>query len=391
MGKRAKLLYTRRPGSTQYYENFTVHGDRFRGSLGTDDESEAAVIAAERWRAAVKRLSQPEGQREITLDEAIGAYWLEAGQHAVSAIDIKRRLDTLRSSLGASVPLARIGMPEIVAFVAQRRGTVATGRETLLSPSTVNRELTLLRAVLHRARDVHGVALAKLTWSKLFLIEPDERETILSEDDEDRLFRALRPDYWPLVSFAILSGQRLANCLGLRWDQVDWSRRVITFRIKSRKPGGRVHVVPISDAIAAVLSVERGRHPEMVFTYECQRTARHPVGERRGKRQMEERRKGTRYPFSPYGWRRPFLDALKAAGLSEARFHDLRHTAATRALAGAGGNLKVVQRLLGHADVKTTLRYLRASVDDVRAALDATQSASRTTEKTPEKDAASTA
>ena len=62
--------------------------------------------------------------------------------------------------------------------------------------------------------------------------------------------------------------------------------------------------------------------------------------------------------------------ALKAAGIKDFRFHDLRHTAATRALRESG-NLKVVQQLLGHADIATTARYAHAMTDDVRDVMEA--------------------
>jgi integrase len=58
------------------------------------------------------------------------------------------------------------------------------------------------------------------------------------------------------------------------------------------------------------------------------------------------------------------------------RFHDLRHTAATRSLR-AHRDLKNVKRLLGHADIQTTLRYTASDTADVRAAMEAVEAQSR--------------
>ena len=55
------------------------------------------------------------------------------------------------------------------------------------------------------------------------------------------------------------------------------------------------------------------------------------------------------------------------------RFHDLRHTAATRLLR-ATGNLKVTQQYLGHADIGMTARYAHATTADVRDAVERVQS-----------------
>ena len=84
--------------------------------------------------------------------------------------------------------------------------------------------------------------------------------------------------------------------------------------------------------------------------------------------------RGERYPFTKAGWRRAWAEALVEAKIENFRFHDLRHTAGTRAQR-AIGNLKTVQRMLGHKDIKTTLRYIRSDVADVRAAMEAVERA----------------
>jgi integrase len=70
------------------------------------------------------------------------------------------------------------------------------------------------------------------------------------------------------------------------------------------------------------------------------------------------------------GWRRDWSRALKIAGITYFRFHDLRHTAATRKLR-ASGNLAGVQKMLGHASIEMTLRYARTAIADVRAMMEA--------------------
>ncbi len=71
--------------------------------------------------------------------------------------------------------------------------------------------------------------------------------------------------------------------------------------------------------------------------------------------------------------RKPWAAAKKAAEIDGFRFHDLRHTRGTRILR-ATGNLKAAQRALAHRSIKTTLRYAHATDDDVRNALDASES-----------------
>lgn len=65
--------------------------------------------------------------------------------------------------------------------------------------------------------------------------------------------------------------------------------------------------------------------------------------------------------------------------VSDFRFHDTRHTAATR-LVRATGNLKMAQHLLGHSSVTTTTRYAHVTHEDLRAGLEAAARARNHTE-----------
>ncbi|MET4716296.1 integrase [Bradyrhizobium japonicum] len=91
--------------------------------------------------------------------------------------------------------------------------------------------------------------------------------------------------------------------------------------------------------------------------------------------------KGDRHPNTYYGigsnkrkWKKAGVDA---------RIHDLRHTTGMRTLRKTG-NLRVVQKILGHTDIAITAKlYTDATVEDMRAAMEAT--APRTVEQIPPK------
>ncbi|MDF3063575.1 MAG: xerC, partial [Microvirga sp.] len=69
-----------------------------------------------------------------------------------------------------------------------------------------------------------------------------------------------------------------------------------------------------------------------------------------------------------------FTKARKRAGLRDFRFHDLRHTAATRLLR-TSGNLNIVRRMLRHENMQTTVKYAHSQHADVLAAMEATAAA----------------
>lgn len=184
---------------------------------------------------------------------------------------------------------------------------------------------------------------------------------MLSAEEEARLFAALRSDYHPFVRFALLSGLRLSNVIELAWRQVDRDAGVIWLHIK----GGDQDYTPITPAMAAILDAARGHNFQRVFTYVCDRN-------RHDRHSGVCQEKGKRYPFAKNGWRKDWARALVVAGIEDFRFHDLRHTAATRVLR-ATGNLEVVKRMLHHRDISTTLRYAKSNLADVRAAMIAGQ------------------
>jgi integrase len=357
--RRNRSLVTRRPGSPNWYENFTVNGHRFRGSLETDDRDQAEIIAAKKRSDAL--LGKLTGKKpELTLSQALGRYLIEHGQHLASADDIARMGRMLIAELGKHKLLSDITPADLSTYAARRRAR--------LSNRSVNIEVEHLRAVIRRADSLWGVETPTINWQELLLEEAGEREHVLSEEEEERLFAALRPDYHAMFRFAVVTGMRLANVVNLRWRQIDWDAGTISLRVKSKRPGGELRYLPLTPAVAAILSLERGRDPDRVFTYVCDRNRYDP---RRGLTQ----RKGLRYPFTHDGWRKVWKAALEAAGITDFRFHDLRHTAGTRALR-AHRDLKTVQRMLMHENIATTIRYTRSDIEDVRAAMEAVETQS---------------
>ena len=367
---RRKSLVIERPGRDGWYCNFQVGGRRFRDRLGADTRESAEAEAAAVFAAAKAGRGAPAATTpaaQFTLGEALGRYWETRGAHVRSAGDIRRHSETLIRELGNDLPLAALGTRDLEDYVARRRVRKARNQETGKlelrdrANASINREIGLLRSVIIAARHWR-VAVPDIAWARVMLPEPDKAQTILSPEKESELFAALRPDYWPLIEFALIAGVRLENAIGLRWDQIDWQGRAITFRVKSRRPGGKLLVLPLTDSLAQLLAREQGRHREVVFTYICRRNRHDP---HHGVMQT----KGTRYPFTHDGWRKDWMAARDAIGLPALRFHDLRHTAATRTLA-ACGNLNVVKEMLGHADIATTARYANSDTAQVRAAME---------------------
>ena len=339
-----------KPAKSRIFQfDFKFKGRRYHGSTGLTSKRDAQRYENEfRRKVSLGETTKP----SWTVEQACDEWFNIRGQFQKSHKITLYQLGRLIEGIGANVALQDLDEKLLDNYVAKRRYKKAN--------ATVNREIELLRRVVFWAHK-RKIETPEIDWKEVLLPEPKERIRELTADEERRLFDALPDNLKPLVEFALLSGKRKAEIVALRWSDVDLGGARATFSTK----GGDRHTIPLSPRMVAIIGNQPKVCPQ-VFTYVCQR----PAPKRKDRPQ---RVKGERYPFSKQGWSRQWRKALKEARIENYRFHDNRHTAATRNLR-ATGNMKGVQKLLGHKDLKTTGRYAHAMEDDVRAMLFATES-----------------
>ena len=207
-----------------------------------------------------------------------------------------------------------------------------TGRS--LKAASVNRPLSILRHMLQLAHEewevlpvVPRIRPEKESQGRLRWLESDEEMRLL-----DACATSVNKHLLPIVTVALETGLRKGELLGLTWDRVDLSRGVL--RLEVTKSGKR-REVPIRQAGYAVLSALPGLHEGRVW----------PLG----------------------NFRTSFESAVKAAKLNGPfRFHDCRHHFASWYVMD-GGNLQVLEKLLGHASLTMTMKYAHLSPDYLRA------------------------
>ncbi len=135
-----------------------------------------------------------------------------------------------------------------------------------------------------------------------------------------------------IVTVALNTGMRRSEVLSLKWSQI---RNGFIYLIKTKTDEARQ--IPLNDTLRELFpSIPRHIKSDYVF---CDKNG------------------------SPYkDVRRSFKTAVEKAGIQDFRFHDLRHTFASR-LVMKGVSLKTVQELLGHKDIKMTMRYSHLAED----------------------------
>lgn len=143
------------------------------------------------------------------------------------------------------------------------------------------------------------------------------------------------------IRLLILTGARLREILGLKWDYVDFERGLLL--LPDSKTGAR-SIVLNAPALAVVANLKR------VGAYV-----------------IAGQTAGTSAEKARADLNRPWRSVAKRAGLAGLRIHDLRHTHASFG-AGAGLGLPIIGKLLGHARASTTERYAHLDADPVRRA-----------------------
>lgn len=324
----------RRSGSPRWWFDFSVAGHRIRASTGTEARDEAEIIAAQVRRDAL--LGVRTGQKpRLTLSDAAGRYWIEHGAYVRSPRALASRIKRLLASVGKHVFLDYVDDDLLSRIVAKRRGQVGN--------STVNRELAILRAIMNRAKTLWSVETGHVTWRRHRLPEPDHRTRVLTPQDARRLIDAAAPHLRPIITAALFTGLRRGNLLGLDWSQIDMRARLITVRTKSKRPGGKVLTVPIAEPLVVTFGNLGAGERGPVFTFKGRRIGDVKTG---------------------------FRAAARRAGITDFRFHDLRHTAASW-MVDQGVPLDVVQMILGHSDIRLTQRYAHRRQEAQREAVDA--------------------
>lgn len=225
------------------------------------------------------------------------------------------------------------------------KGTDKKGkpRERPRSIATVHRELSQMRRILNVAVANSWIIRNPFQQGD-FLIKPGEetpRERIISREEEQRLLAACHGERQHLKAILICAldtGMRRGEIFSLVWSDIDFESGLITIRAFNTKTMRERRIGMTERLTAELESLSGYQNGDLVFGIKthCQHS---------------------------------FDKAKKKAGLSDLRFHDLRHTHATR-LVGAQMPLAEVGRVLGHTQPSTTFRYVNINADTARRAAD---------------------
>lgn len=344
------------PKKSRFWQfDFVVRGRRFHGSTGAT--SRRAAEAAERRlriEAAEGRLGEASA---LTLDQAAGQWWKEVGRFRGDAADVERRLARLLALVGRHTALADIGTAAVSAAIQKRRGQVyqrggKASVRRLPANATVNRDvIETLRPILRRAATHWGArGLPAIAWRDLRLAEPAAPVRVYSAAEQ----AAWSAECGPAVALAL----RLLLTYGLRFGELFFGLDAFDAEGPRLAVTKRKRDVPLSlplradDARAIAARVGRARAAGLDHIW------------------YAEDDRGRLQPLTYHGLKARLNGAADRAGIAPGRrIHGARHHAGTTA-ARAGG-LGLARELLGHADLKSTLRYAHTLEAHLREHLEA--------------------
>lgn len=354
------------PKNSRYWAyDFQHKGRRYHGSTGVETKRKAQEVERRvRIQAATGELDDGS---DMTWDMAAGRWWTEVGQHRASARQLEHRLEIATRLIGRTTRIQEITTSAISVAIEKRRGEAyqrtadtkeAKAKRYELKNATVNADVAKpIQRVLNRARKVWEVkGLPEVDWARLALPEPEA---------EIRIYTAAQQGAWsaacdPTSRFAL----RLLLTYGLRFGELFFDPSAFipdtpngpVLALNKRKRG--VLYLPLREDDARQIAARVGR---------AQAAGLSSIWfEKAPGRKLVE--------VEYYALQSRLRVAAKRAGLQMPRLiHGTRHHAGTTILAETD-NLKIAQQLLGHADIKSTIRYAHALDGGLRAALNSRNS-----------------
>ena len=230
--------------------------------------------------------------------------------------------------------------PPVIESYKQERLNMPTKHGNKRSPATVNRHLSVLSKIFSLAIDEELIETNPCQRVRKLRLD-NQRMRVLSAEEEARLLLALGDNELVknIVTLALHTGLRRGEMFNLKWFDVDFNRNLI--QVQESK-SNKKRFVPMNATARGMLQNLK-RKSEYVFP-----------SPKTGRRLNDIKRS--------------FRRAVREASIRDFRFHDLRHTAASR-MADSGADAFTLAKILGHSDIRMTARYTHATDAAIRRAV----------------------
>jgi len=333
-------LYKR--GGIWHYD-FTVRGQRHRGSTKQKSKGVAKNIEAQLISAVIVKGGSLTPRKPPRLIEFAPKFfeWLDA-----VCSNGRRKPNTQRYYTNGWKRLKETGLPGMT--LDQINACVVEELKLSGSPAYINQVVRTLRRILGKAEEWRVISKAP----KLPLLQETGREDIIDEESERKLLAVSGKTLRDVILMIQDTGLRPAEIFTSRIEHINWSNRTY-FNAAGKSRKSRRHV-PISKRLLEALVVRAGGRTEGWLFPSARSKTGHIVTVAKA-----------------------FRRACQKAGLPRSLvLYCGRHTFGTYAYKSTG-NLAAVMDAMGHADVRTSMRYQHPGIEEIRAAIDQRNAESR--------------
>jgi integrase len=305
-----------------YWSVIWIDGVRTMRSLETGNRRRAEALEQRlRDELHARRFQLPNLKPEMTLSELYARFLAEG--------DVKpHHIDRAKMFLPyfADTPIGQVTKNEIARYRKERHAEYLARHGQVLSASTVNRDVEVIRHLLFWATD-EGIIAANPIARIRMARERGRHRPIVSVADELKVLDASAPHLRSVVIAALDTGMRRGELLNQSWEHVDFDRNVLSVT-RSKTAEGEHRLLPLTGRLRTLLDEmsadarERNQRPSgLIFTYDDQ-----PI----------------------HSLKTAWAGALRRAGLAHFPFHSLRHTFNSR-LVDLGVIAEVRKELMGHS------------------------------------------
>ncbi len=310
----------RKDGTAAWYYDFMHKGTRYRGVGGTTKTQAVMTlnkVRSEVW-AGKYEFSDKSGNPRF---EQFANKYLSRRTHLRSQLRDDLSVRTLLAFFRGKYLLA-ITPSDVEEYILKRK-------KDGVSNATINRELACLKHMYTLAIRWGDATKSPVRFIQL-LEEPPGRTRYLSQEEASLLLQSCNAYLHPIVFTALNTGMRLGEILTLKWSQVYIDHTINPYVELRRTKSNKSRFVPLNDDMIRILESLERTSSDHVFTG--------PNG----------------IPLKSV--KKSFKNALRKAGISDFRFHDLRHTFASHFMM-RGGDMLTLKSILGHSSLKMVERY----------------------------------
>ena len=298
-----------------------------------DAEKWAREIESSMDRGIFK--STKEGEK-TTLKDALDRYLEEVSKHKKGHKREKGRIEQWKAHPLSSRYLASIGPKDIAEYASERKSEGYSMR-------TIQLELAIISHLYNYAAAKWGMRALEnpVAPTRVKGTDPPRgqnyrgRNRTLSLSEKEKLFEHLNEEMQQIVTLAFETGMRRGELMSLTVSNVDLTKKIV--KLEETKNGDS-REVPLSPVAADTLKAVLGKKKVVGLD-------------------------GKLWTLGPDRVTSVFASAAKEAGLKDIRFHDLRHTAATR-LAGIY-QAHELAKILGHKVLNMVMRYYNPTGEDL--------------------------